>query len=107
MSVREFTIDRISGGFALAFSLTALLTIVIAYVQPPPPTPPTDKGTLAHIFQLAVVLFVPALLTLRDHGGLAPPSRERRARRRLLLRPDHRFVGQYVGEHGYWYPVRG
>ena len=43
-----------------AFALgTLLVGIAIALSQPPQP-PPSDEGTLAHLFQIAVGLLVPA-----------------------------------------------
>src|SRR5437773_8886205 len=105
MSVRSLSVDRVSGGFALAFSLTALLTIVIAYLQPPPPTPPTDEGTLAHIFQLAVVLFVPALLLFVTTADWRRPRASVALVAACFIALAIAFVGLYMGEHGYWYPL--
>jgi len=103
--MRTFSIDRISGGFALAFSLTALLTIVIAYLQPPPPTPPTDEGTLAHIFQLAVVAFVPAVLLFVTTADWRRPHASVAVIAVCFIALTIAFAGLYIGEHGYWYPL--
>ena len=47
-------INRASGRVILVLSLTALLTVLIGYTQPPQP----DEGALAHIFQLSIVALV-------------------------------------------------
>jgi uncharacterized YccA/Bax inhibitor family protein len=47
-------INQVSGKVILVLSLTALLTVVIGYTQPPLP----DEGALAHIFQLSIVALV-------------------------------------------------
>ena len=51
-------INRISGRVILVLSLTALLTVLIGYTQPPQP----DEGALAHIFQLAIVALVATVM---------------------------------------------
>jgi len=80
VQMRALTIDRLSGAFALLFSLAALLLIVIGYLQPPQP-PPTDEGTLAHLFQLSVVLFVPALLFVTTADRRHPRTARRSSSR--------------------------
>lgn len=50
--------NRISGGALLVLSLIALFTVLSGYSQPRQ----TDEGAAAHIFQLTIVLSVPALL---------------------------------------------
>ena len=102
--MRAFRVDRVSGGMALAFSLTALLTIVIAYLQAPQP-PPTDEGTLAHIFQLSVAAFVPALLLFAITSDWRHPRGSAAVVAVCLVALAVSFVGLYMGEHGYWYPV--
>jgi peptidoglycan/LPS O-acetylase OafA/YrhL len=105
MAMRTFSIERVSGGMALAFSLIALLTIAIAYLQPAPPTPPTDEGTLAHIFQVSVALFVPALLLFVATADWRRPRRGAALVAVCVLALAVAFVGLYLGEHGYWYPL--
>jgi peptidoglycan/LPS O-acetylase OafA/YrhL len=102
MSMRAFRIDRVSGAMALAFSLIALLTIVIAYLQPPPPTRPTDEGTLAHIFQVSVAAFVPAALLFVSTADWRRPRGSAALLAVCLLALAIAFVGLYRGEHGYW-----
>jgi len=48
-------INRVSSIGIFLLSLTALLTVLIGYTQPPQ----SDEGALAHIFQLAIVGLVP------------------------------------------------
>lgn len=50
-------INRVSCKVLIVLSLTALLTVLIGYTQPPQP----DEGTLAHIFQLSIVASVPTI----------------------------------------------
>lgn len=62
-------INQISGRFAVALSLIALLTVISGYFQPPQ----TDEGAAAHILQIAVAAFVPAVLTfLATFSGKGP-----------------------------------
>jgi len=56
--MRAQRINRVSSKVILVMSLTALLTVITGYFQPPQP----DEGTGAHIFQLCVVLLVPTIL---------------------------------------------
>ena len=51
-------INRVSSIGIFVLSLTALLTVLIGYTQPPQP----DEGALAHIFQLTIVALVPMIL---------------------------------------------
>ena len=90
---------------ALAFSLIALATIVVAYLQPPPPTPPTDEGALAHIFQLAVGAFVPTVLLFVSTADWRYPRAVAALLGVSLVALTVAFVGLYMGERGYWYPV--
>jgi hypothetical protein len=54
-------INRWAGRAALVFALIALATVLAGYINTPHPHP-TDEGTGAHIFQLAVVALLPTLL---------------------------------------------
>ena len=96
------TIDRLSGASALLFSFAALLLIVIGYLQPPQP-PPTDEGTLAHLFQLSVVLFVPALLLFVTTADWRHPRSSAALVIACVVAVTLAFVGLYIGEHGSWY----
>lgn len=51
-------INRVSGRVIIVLSLTALLTVVSGYFQPPQP----DEGSAAHIFQLAIAALAPMIL---------------------------------------------
>lgn len=50
--------NRISGRVVVCLSVLSLLTVLSGFFQAPQP----DEGTAAHIFQLAIVALVPALL---------------------------------------------
>lgn len=56
--MRSRQINTISGKLIFFLSLTALLTVLIGFTQPPQP----DEGALAHIFQLSIVALVPLTL---------------------------------------------
>jgi peptidoglycan/LPS O-acetylase OafA/YrhL len=100
--MRVFSVDRVTGAMALAFSLTALATIVIAYLQAPPPTPPTDEGALARIFQLVVGAFVPAALLYASTADWGRPRTAVALLAVCLVALAIAFVGLYMGERGYW-----
>jgi hypothetical protein len=51
-------VNRISARIVMVLSLLALLMAISGYFQPPQP----DEGAAAHIFQLAMVAMVPAIL---------------------------------------------
>jgi hypothetical protein len=67
-------ISRVSGGVLILLSLTALLTVLSGFTQPPQP----DEGTAAHIFQLSVVAFVPTILLFLTTADWTQPSRSAR-----------------------------
>ena len=50
-------LNIVSSRIILVFSLIALLTVLTGYLQPRHPAP-TDEGTGAHVFQIAIVLVV-------------------------------------------------
>lgn len=52
---------RAAGGATILLALIALGTLLVGLSQPPQP-PAADEGTLAHIFQLALGLMLPASL---------------------------------------------
>jgi hypothetical protein len=56
--MRAQQINRVSSRVIIFLSLTALLTVLTGFSQPPQP----DEGTGAHIFQLAIVALVPTIL---------------------------------------------
>ena len=94
-------LNRLSGRAALALSLLALLTVLSGYMQPRNPAP-TDEGTAAHIFQIAVVLVVPALLLFVFTADWKQPSRSalRLAVPGVLLMAA--FTALYFLEHVYF-----
>jgi peptidoglycan/LPS O-acetylase OafA/YrhL len=63
-------INRTSRIVLTALSLTALLTVLWGYTQPPLP----DEGTGAHIFQLSVVLGALAMLLVLVTADWTQPS---------------------------------
>jgi hypothetical protein len=67
-------LNRVSGKTLMVLSLIALLTVLSGYIQPPQ-RPEADEGTAAHIFQLAVVAVVPALLVFLGTADWRQPSR--------------------------------
>ncbi len=64
-------INRVSGKVLIVLSLTALLTVLSGYTQPPQP----DEGTGAHIFQLSIVALVPMILVFLATADLRQPLR--------------------------------
>ncbi len=54
-------LNIVSFRILFVLSLIALLTVISGYAQPRHPAP-SDEGAAAHIFQIAIVLIVPALL---------------------------------------------
>ena len=88
-------INRVSSRVILVLSLTALLTVLIGYTQPPQP----DEGALAHIFQLTIVTLVPMVLLFL---GTADWKQPLRSARRLALPAAAlvvAFVALYYLEH--------
>ena len=54
-------INRVSVVVLIVLSVTALLTVLSGYAQPPQPRE-TDEGSAAHIFQLSIVALVPVFV---------------------------------------------
>jgi|SRR5271165_6144637 len=54
-------LNLVSSRIIIVLSLIALLAVISGYSQPRHPAP-TDEGAAAHIFQIAIVLVIPALL---------------------------------------------
>jgi hypothetical protein len=94
-------LNRLSGRAALVLSLIALLTVLSGYTQPRHPAP-ADEGAAAHIFQIAIVLVVPALLLFVFTADWKQPSRSalRLAVPGLLLIAA--FAALYFLEHVYF-----
>jgi hypothetical protein len=76
-SPRSRKINRVSAIVVTVLSLTALLTVLSGYTQPPRPPDP-DEGAAAHIFQLSIALFVPALLLFLATADWKQPWRNAR-----------------------------
>ena len=77
MEVRPYidSINRVSGKVLMVLSLTALLTVLSGYTQPPQ----TDEGTGAHIFQLSIVALVPMTLLFLATADWRQPLRSARS----------------------------
>jgi hypothetical protein len=67
-------LNIVSSRIILVLSLIALLTVINGYTQPRHPAP-TDEGAGAHIFQIAIVLVVPALLLFLFTADWKRPAR--------------------------------
>lgn len=67
-------LNVVSSRIVLVLSLIALLTVISGYSQPRHPAP-TDEGAAAHIFQIAIVLVVPALLVFLFTVDWKQPAR--------------------------------
>jgi hypothetical protein len=67
-------LNLVSSRIIFALSLIALLAVISGFTQPRHPAP-TDEGAAAHIFQIAIVLVVPALLLFLFTADGKQPSR--------------------------------
>ena len=67
-------LNIVSSRIILVLSLIALLMVISGYSQPRHPAP-TDEGAGAHIFQIAIVLVVPALLLFVFTADWKQPAR--------------------------------
>jgi len=67
-------INRAAAILITGLSLIALLAVLSGYIHPTQPPDP-DEGTAAHIFQLAIVLLVPALLLFLATADWKQPGR--------------------------------
>jgi len=67
-------LNVVSSRIIFVLSLIALLTVISGYTQPRHPAP-TDDGAGAHVFQIAIVLVVPALLVFLFTVDRKQPSR--------------------------------
>jgi ABC-type Fe3+-siderophore transport system permease subunit len=70
--------NRASGAALIVLSVIALLAVLSGYTQPPQP----DEGTVAHIFQLAIVAAMPMILFFLATADWKKPLR---SLRRLVL----------------------
>jgi hypothetical protein len=73
----EQNVNRISGRVVLGLSLFAMFLVVgatiLASLGKLDPSPDGDEGVLAHLFQLAVVLLLPAGLTFLTTADWGQP----------------------------------
>ena len=98
--MRAQQINRVSSIVLIVLSLIALLDVLLSYTQPPL----SDEGTLAHIFQLAIVALVPTGLLFLATADWTQPVR---TARRLALPAAAvvlAFAALYYLEH-YFYPA--
>lgn len=67
-------INRLSSYAAIFLSLIALLAVLSGYTQPPQ----NDEGTGAHIFQIAIMLLLPAIAAFLATADWQNPWRSSR-----------------------------
>jgi len=94
-------INRLSGRAVTVLSLIALLTVLTGYLQ----APQADEGTGAHIFQLAVVAVVPAILLFLATADWRRPRQSARPLALPAAALALAFAALYYLEH-YWWPAR-
>ena len=68
-------LHRLSSVAMIALAVTALATVLWGYSIPRGTPAPPDEGTAAHIFQLAVVLLVPAGVAFLGTADWKEPKR--------------------------------
>jgi len=73
-AMRVQKINRISGRAVIVLSLTALLSVLSGYFQPPQ----RDEGAAAHIFQLSIAALVPTMLLFLATADWRRPWRSAR-----------------------------
>jgi len=98
------SVNRASLIAVFAFSLIALSTLVVAlsaaFLSGHPPQPEPDEGTGAHIFQLSIVLLMPAILVFLATANWARPGRVFRALALPACAVACAFGLLYYFEHG-------
>jgi hypothetical protein len=93
--MRVQQINRVSSTVLIVLSLTALLTVLSGYAQPPQ----ADEGTGAHIFQLSVVALVPMTFVFLTTADWSQPSRSARPLAFAAVALALAFAALYVLEH--------
>jgi len=88
-------INRVSSIGIFVLSLTALLTVLIGYTQPPQP----DEGALAHIFQLTIVALVPMILLFVFTADWKRPLQSKRLLALAAAALGFAFGALYYLEH--------
>ena len=95
------TLNRVCSRLVLVLSLIALFTVLLGFTQPRQPAP-TDEGTLAHFFQIAIVLVAATGLLFLFSADWKQPVRTVRP----LVIPAAvlvmAFVALYYLEHVYF-----
>jgi hypothetical protein len=99
MSLEKLNI--VSSRIILALSLIALLTVLSGYLQPRHPAP-TDEGTGAHIFQIAIVLVVLMGLPFLFTADWKSPMRSARRLVFPAISLVVAFTALYFLEHVYF-----
>ena len=94
-------LNRVCSRLVLVLSLIALLTVLLGFTQPRQPAP-TDEGSLAHIFQIAIVLVAATVLLFLFSADWKQPVRSIRP----LVIPSAvlvvAFTALYYLEHIYF-----
>jgi len=67
-------VNRLSSTLLVFLSLTALVLVLSALLQPPRPLP-ADEGTEAHIFQLSIAALLPVTLVFLATANWTRPWR--------------------------------
>jgi hypothetical protein len=88
-------LNRISSIFLVILSLTALLTVIGGYTQPPQP----DEGALAHIFQWTIMALVPITAFFLATADWTRPARSARPLAFSAVAIALAFAALYVLEH--------
>jgi peptidoglycan biosynthesis protein MviN/MurJ (putative lipid II flippase) len=91
-------INRVCGSVLIALSLTALLAVLTGYAQATQP----DEGTGAHIFQLAIVAVVPAMLLFFVTADWRQKWRSARPLIIPVVALVLAFAALYYLEHYWW-----
>jgi energy-coupling factor transporter transmembrane protein EcfT len=73
-AMRGQEVNRASGKALIVLSLTALLTVLTGYTQPPQP----DEGAAAHIFQLSIMALLPTIVIFLATADWRRPLRSAR-----------------------------
>ena len=94
-------IHRVSSVGMIALSLIALVTVLVGYTTPRGTPAPADEGTGAHIFQLAIVLLLPAGLVFLGTANWKQPSRAGRPLVIAGLAVFLAFAALYYLEHSW------
>ena len=97
--MRAPQISLLSGVFLVGLSVTALLTVLNGYREPPQPRP-ADEGTGAHIFQLSIAALVPMTILFVVTADWSRPLRTAVPLAFAVAATVLAFVALYYLEHG-------